>query len=207
MRIHGMGRAWKAGVPLAAMVFAGRHGGGFGPGHGYGRGGGRGDGEDWSGRRGGRGRSRVFGPGELRLVLLHLVSEQPRHGYDLIKSIEELTGGNYAPSPGVVYPTLSLMTDEGVTDEQAATGSRKAFAATLAGTKELAEKVDEVATLIERLKALAEAEPHSAPPIGRAIANLMSALRSRAMTGDFDKENVHQVAEILDEAARKIERL
>ena len=204
MRIHGMGRTMKFGIPLAAMAFTGRHGGGFGHGNGHGRGHGRGDGEGWGGRRG---RSRVFAGGELRLVLLHLVSEQPRHGYDLIKSIEELTGGNYAPSPGVVYPTLALMTDEGVTDEQAATGSRKAFAATEAGTRELAEKADEVTALIERLKALAEAEPQSAPPIGRAIANLMSALRGRAMAGDFDKENVHQVAEILDEAARKIERL
>ncbi len=207
MRIHGMGRAMRSGIPLAAIAFAGRHGGGFGGGFGHGHGRGRGDGEVFGGRRDGRGRSRVFGPGELRLVLLYLVSEQPRHGYDLIKSIEDLTGGNYAPSPGVVYPTLSLMTDEGVTEEQAASGNRKAFAATEAGTKELAEKADEVSALIDRLKALSEAEPQSAPPIGRAIANLMSALRGRAMAGDFDKENVHQVAEILDEAARKIERL
>ena len=149
----------------------------------------------------------MFGTGELRLVLLHLIAEQPRHGYELIKAIEELTGGTYAPSPGVVYPTLSLMNDEGSAEEQASEGSRKAYAATAEGRAEIKARADEAAALLERLKGLAEAEPHSAPPIGRAIANLMAALRSRAMSGDFSKELVHQVAEILDDAARRIERL
>ena len=59
----------------------------------------------------GGGRRRMFDGGELRLVLLKLIQDEPRHGYDLIKEIEELTGGAYAPSPGVVYPTLSMLAD------------------------------------------------------------------------------------------------
>src|SRR5687768_880554 len=68
------------------------------------------------GGRRGRGR-RMFGSGELRLVLLKLIADEPRHGYDLIKAVEELTGGEYAPSPGVVYPTLTLLQDMGLIEE------------------------------------------------------------------------------------------
>src|SRR6478752_3119535 len=69
------------------------------------------------GGSGRRGRRRMFDRGEMRLVLLKLIADQPRHGYDLIKAVEEMTGGEYAPSPGVIYPTLQMMVDEGVIAE------------------------------------------------------------------------------------------
>ena len=65
----------------------------------------------------GKRRGRMFRRGELRLVLLHLIAEEPRHGYDLIRQIEEMTGGHYAPSPGIVYPTLTLMAEMDLIDE------------------------------------------------------------------------------------------
>ncbi len=77
-------------------------------------------GSDWGGGGGGRGRGgrrRMFDAGELRLVLLKLIADQPRHGYDLIRAIEELTHGAYAPSPGVVYPTLTMLQDMGLIEE------------------------------------------------------------------------------------------
>jgi DNA-binding PadR family transcriptional regulator len=149
----------------------------------------------------------MFAGGELRLVLLKLIADESRHGYELIKAIEEMTGGRYAPSPGVVYPTLSLLLDEGAVEEVADDSPRKAFAASEAGRAELADKADEVEALIGRLEALNdEGEGHRAPPIGRAVGNLFAALKGRAESG-FDRDTVHQVAEILDEAARKIERL
>src|SRR3546814_7836503 len=86
--------------------------GGRGFGHGCGSGHGRGgrfrDDGDESGRR-----RRMFDSGELRLVLLKLIADEPRHGYDLIRQVEELTSGAYAPSPGVIYPTLTLLDDMG----------------------------------------------------------------------------------------------
>lgn len=194
------------GRTLLAIMGSGARG--FG--HGFGEGFAGGFGGGFGGRRGGgggRGRSRLFGPGELRLLLLHLVAEVPRHGYELIKAIEELTKGTYAPSPGVVYPTLSLMTDEGIAEEAAGEGSRKAYAATEAGRAELAGRTAEAAALVDRLRALADAEPQPAPPVRRAMGNLMAVLRGRASSGGFEGEVAHQVAEILDEAARKIERL
>src|SRR5436309_2380238 len=89
---------------------------------------------DWGGRsRHGRRGRRMFDSGELRLVLLKLITDQPRHGYDLIRAIEELTGGEYAPSPGVVYPTLTLLQDMELIEEAAGEGPRKPFQATDAG--------------------------------------------------------------------------
>src|SRR5271167_1535974 len=99
------------------------------------------DGPD-SGRGGGR--RRMFDGGELRLVLLKLIAEKPRHGYDLIRAIEERTGGGYAPSPGIVYPTLTMLSEMGLIDEQSAEGARKQFAVTPEGTAHLAEHEAEV---------------------------------------------------------------
>lgn len=159
---------------------------------------------------GGRGRRgpRMFAGGELRLLLLHLVSEQPRHGYDLIRAIGDLAGGEYAPSPGVVYPTLALLVDEGLIVEEVDAGPRKAFAATQAGRSELAAKPDEIATIVARLKAVGDQRERSeSPPVRRAMGNLHAVLRNRAIGEGFATETAHAIADILDEAARKIERL
>jgi DNA-binding PadR family transcriptional regulator len=180
-----------------------------------GRGWGRGWGGDWGagdwggpGRGGPRGRRRMFEPGELRLVLLKLITDQPRHGYDLIRAIEELTHGSYAPSPGVVYPTLTLLEDMGLIEEQQAEGSRKVFAATADGQAHLEEKADEVEALLARLEDVGrDRRKAGGAPIKRAVGNLLSALWHRVTRDEVDEKTLHDVAAILDEAAQKIERL
>jgi len=175
--------------------------------------GGRGWGSDWghdwgSGGRGGRrGRGRVFESGELRLVLLKLIADQPRHGYDLIRAIEELTGGSYAPSPGVVYPTLTMLVDMGLIEEAKAGGARKAFRITAEGEAHLAEKADEVEALLARLSGLGDDQKAGGAPIRRAVGNLLSALWHRVTREDADEDMLHGIAAILDEAAQKIERM
>jgi DNA-binding PadR family transcriptional regulator len=180
----------------------GRFGRGFGEGF-DGEGRGRGHGH------GGRGRGgRMFAQGELRMLLLSLLTTEQRHGYDLIKAVEDLTAGAYAPSPGVVYPTLSLLVDEGLIAEAAGDGARRAFAATDAGRAEVEARADEIAGVIDRLKALAEATHREASPsILRAMANLKLALKGRVFAAAFNESVAHQIADILDEAARRIERL
>ena len=150
----------------------------------------------------------MFKPGELRLVLLRLIADQPRHGYDLIQSIEEMTHGAYAPSPGVVYPTLTMLEDMGFIQEQAAEGSRKAYAVTAEGQAHLDERKEEVDGLIARLNEYGDRERRAGgAPISRAVGNLLSALWHRVQREGMDDETLHQIAEILDEAARKVERL
>lgn len=182
---------------------------GFGPGGPWGKGWGGWD-PEWGGpgRPGRRGRRRVFEPGELRLVLLKLIADQPRHGYDLIRAVEEMTHGVYAPSPGIVYPTLTMLQDMGQIEEREAEGSRKVFAATAEGEAHLAEKAEEVAALLARLEELgSDHRKAGGAPIKRAVGNLLSALWHRATRDDVDEETRHEIAAILDEAAQRIERL
>ena len=166
---------------------------------------------EWSvgGERPGRGGGRRrFDGGELRLVLLRLIADEPRHGYELIKAIEALSGGAYAPSPGVVYPTLTLLTDMALTEEQAAEGTRKRFAVTEAGRALLADEAEQVAELFARLQALGERHARTdAGPIHRARANLRAALHHRLAGAEVDTDTLHAIAAILDEAAQKVERL
>ena len=164
--------------------------------------------EGWSGGRGGRRARRMFESGELRLVLLKLIADEPRHGYDLIRAIEELTGGEYAPSPGVIYPTLTLLQDMGFIEEAPGEGPRKAFQSTDEGRSHLEERAEEVEALFERLTDLKpRAENMAGPAIGRAIKNLMTALSHRVGRDGLDEELLHEIAAILDEAAQRIERV
>jgi len=164
--------------------------------------------EGWSGGRRGRRARRIFESGELRLVLLKLIADEPRHGYDLIRAIEELTGGEYAPSPGVVYPTLTLLQDMGFIEEAAGEGPRKPFQVTDEGRAHLEERKEEVEALFERLSDLKpRAENMAGPAIGRAIKNLMSALSHRVGREGLNEELLHEIAAILDEAAQRIERV
>jgi DNA-binding PadR family transcriptional regulator len=168
--------------------------------------------EGWSGGRGhsGRGRRRMFESGELRLLLLFLIADKggPRHGYDLIRSIESVTNGQYAPSPGVVYPTLTLLQDMGFIEETEAEGSRKAYQATEQGKAHLEENAEEVAELFARLTSFgADRSSNPGPAIGRAVKNMMTALSHRIGREGLDEDLLHEIAAILDETAQKIERV
>lgn len=163
---------------------------------------------DWGvGESRGRGRRR-FDSGELKLLLLRLISEQPRHGYDLIREIEERSGGAYAPSPGVIYPTLTLLEDMSLIEEQKSEGAKKLFAITEAGTAHLAERRDEVEALIARVAEMGEARSRTERgSVRRAMGNLRQVLVNRMTAGDLDDATVHAIVDAIDEAARKVERL
>lgn len=158
------------------------------------------------GRRGRRGR--MFAQGELRLALLALIAEQPSHGYELIKQIEEMTGGAYAPSPGAVYPTLQLLEDEGAIEEAEAEGAKKPFAATRQGRDELDSRKDEVEGLMRRLGRHGERTTTvRSHDVFRAMGNLGSVLKNRARAGKLDEATINQIVDMIDEMAKRIERL
>jgi DNA-binding PadR family transcriptional regulator len=149
----------------------------------------------------------MFGSGELRLVLLKLIGDEPRHGYDLIRAIEDLTHGVYAPSPGVVYPTLTLLEDMGLIEAGPSDGARKKFAISEAGRIDLADNAEAVERLMRRLEQLGSTRRESQrPEIGRAMSNLSHALKNRVQREGWDEDLLAEVVDILDDAARRIER-
>jgi DNA-binding PadR family transcriptional regulator len=149
----------------------------------------------------------MFEGGKLRLVLLKLIADEPRHGSQLIKAIEELTEGDYAPSPGIVYPTLTMLEDMGLIREQKSKDSKKVFEVTDDGRAHLEENSDEIEELIEKLEGHGRNRRHGQrPEIGRAIGNLMAALRNRVAADGWNEELLEEVIDVLDDAAQRIER-
>ena len=141
-------------------------------------------------------------------MLLKLLADQPRHGYELIRAIEELTGGNYVPSPGMVYPTLTMLDEMGHIAEVKSQGARKAFAVTEEGTAHLAERQAEVEALFARLADLANvSERTDAMPVRRAMGNLRAVLIHRLGRDGVQTQTVHEAVAIIDEAAQRSERL
>lgn len=182
--------------------------------------------EEWhdgAGRR--KRRGRMFATGELRLALLALIAEEPRHGYELIRAIEDMTGGSYAPSPGAVYPTLQMLEEEGLIkpapppskkskadaeDDEEETSSKKPFKVTKAGKVELESHADEVDELMERLGAhgeRAEKVRQKSPDLFRAMGNLANVLKNRARAGKLDQKAIDEIVDIIDEVAKRIERM
>lgn len=156
---------------------------------------------------GGR-RRRLFDQAELQTLLLALIAEQPRHGYDLIREIEGLSGGEYAPSPGIVYPALTFMEEQGLITPSETEGSRKAYRTTEEGGRQLSSQADIVIVLRQRLASLAAVREKTDPaPVRRAMHSMKTALFDRLSQEDVSRATVLAIAEIIDEAARKIERI
>jgi DNA-binding PadR family transcriptional regulator len=159
--------------------------------------------------RGGRGGrlGRVFDHGDLRYVLLHLIAEKPRHGYELIKAIEEQFGGAYSPSPGVIYPTLTLLEELGYVRPESAEGTRKLFSITTEGTAFLNANRPLVDAILGRMAEVSRAYGGGpAPEIRRAANNLRLALSIRLRRGPLEPAQVRTIVDALDRVAGEIER-
>ena len=153
----------------------------------------------------------MFDSGELALILLHLTAAQPRHGYELIREVGSLAGGAYAPSPGIVYPTLTMLEELGQIEAVASEGTRRAFVLTEAGRSRLTEQAIALDAVLSRLKTLQNEERTEeasieTSPVWRAMQNLKTVLQQRAGSS-ADRQLLFDIADLVDEAARKIERL
>ena len=157
--------------------------------------------------RGTAGRTRLFGQGDLRLVVLELLQERPRHGYEVIKAIEERVGGDYSPSPGVIYPTLTLLAELGHAQVAAQEGDRKQYAITQAGAEFLASQKAALGAINERLDhAGRSGHAMRAPEVQRALQNFRMALHLRMAKGTLDIAQIRAITEAIDAAAKAIER-
>ena len=150
---------------------------------------------------------RFFAHGDLRIVILHLIAEKPRHGYELIKAIEEMAGGAYSPSPGVIYPTLTLLEDLNyVAVSASGEGAKKLHEITEQGRAFLDANRPTLNALLARLGEVAGTRPDR-PQVLRAMQNLKVALRLKLSGGALANEQLDAIAAILDETARQIEKV
>ncbi len=154
------------------------------------------------GRRGpGR---RMFGPGDLRVVALALIEKEPRHGYDLIKAIETMFGGAYAPSPGVVYPTLSMLADEGLIAGVEDGAGKRIFSLTGAGQAWLDENRTAVDGVMQRMALAARLISGEQTPdvVKEALHTLRQAVIMKP--GDWSDAETARVVESLMKAVREV---
>jgi DNA-binding PadR family transcriptional regulator len=187
------GRGWRR-----------RHGFGFGGRHGFGGG-------DMI--RAGR----MLATGDLRLIALALIAEQPRHGYEIIKVLEEKTSGWYSPSPGIVYPTLTYLEEAGYVTAEA-DGTKKLYTITPEGRAYLEQNRDFVDSVLERFAVIGEKiarmrqrlggedrdDRHGLPPLVQAALENLREVATKRLEGDEDAEA--KLVEILARAAQELRK-
>ncbi|HXH33002.1 MAG TPA: PadR family transcriptional regulator [Plantibacter sp.] len=139
--------------------------------------------------------SRV-GRGDVRAAVLALLAEQPMHGYQIIREIEERSGGSWKPSAGSVYPTLQLLADEGIITAEEA-GGRKTYALTEAGREEVAESGASAPW-----EGGASSEGNGFTALPKAGVELAQAAAQVGRTGT--PEQVQQAVTILDDARKRL---
>lgn len=152
-------------------------------------------------------REKILDASDIRLLLLHFLSHNAAHGYELIKAVEELSKGEYSPSPGIIYPNLQLLEEMeyiAVVDAQA---TRKAYRLEQKGAEQLQQHAAALVTIIERLSTLAIlVNNRSLPDVDRAIHNMKTALNVRLSQEAISQQSLFVIIDALDDAAKKIER-
>jgi DNA-binding PadR family transcriptional regulator len=146
----------------------------------------------------------VFGPGDLRLVLLGLIETKPRHGYELIKDLEQRFGGGYSPSPGSVYPTLTLLEELGHVRSVTSEGTKRLFEITTEGSQYLRDNQAVLDSALARMEMAARAFTGEAPPA--ALHHAMHTLKASLMfhRGGWDIEETERVRKLIEDAAAAI---
>jgi DNA-binding PadR family transcriptional regulator len=152
-------------------------------------------------------RERVFGKGDFKYVILGLLEEGPSHGYELIRRLEERSGGRYAPSPGVVYPTLQMLEDMGCVAASHEEG-RKVYTITDEGRRFLADRGPRVEDIRERMHrwhggGRGEELHH---PL-QALRDLGRVLGERGRSWDIDADQARRIGAVVARARQEIETI
>ena len=182
------------------MMCAGRgrrHGGWSGFGWGAGM---------WGGPASGPGfRWRFFDRGDLKFVILRLLRDRPMHGYDVMRALEEESGGCYRASAGSVYPTLQLLEDQGLVRSEEREG-KKVYVITDAGRAHLEENRDVVDEIFERVSTFAQQFVRAeAGELTRSFTRLAQATFERAVKYPGDVDVLKNLKDILDRALHDVE--
>jgi DNA-binding PadR family transcriptional regulator len=159
-------------------------------------------------RRGfGGGRERLFDAGDVRLVVLKLLSEQPSYGYQLIKTMEERLSGGYTPSAGVIYPTLTMLEEEGLATSSSENG-KKVYSLTPEGKEYLQTNQRRVEQLFERLEEAGRGFRRGrSPELMKAFMGLRNAVVARVTRESVTREQIRRITAAIDAATKAINEL
>lgn len=203
-RCHGEGRHGHS----ERCQGEGRHGHGHGERcHGEGR---HGHGnESQKGRGRGKGLRRLFDHGDLHIMVLSLVAKKPSYGYEIIKDIQEASNGLYVPSPGVIYPTLTLLEEQGFLESQIVERNRKSFTITPEGAAHLAQNKETEAVIARKLAKARDMQQGSnlAEDIEMAVSRFKALLRHKMVLKQLNEEQTRQIASIINDAVKQIEEV
>lgn len=196
---HGERQEHGCGHEFGERAFGERGFGGPGFGRGFGHRG------FWRGFGGG-GRERLFDGGDIKLVILKLLSEQPSYGYQLMKTMEERLAGGYSPSAGVIYPTLTMLEEEGLITAGSSEGNKKVYSVTGQGLEFLEANKERLGELFMRLEEAGEEFRRGrSPELMKAFMNLRGAIGARLIRGNATPEQIQKLAEIVNQAAKAID--
>ena len=167
----------------------------------------RGFGRHWRGGGFEPREGRMFDSGDLKLVILALVAEKPRHGYEIIKALERAGRGRHSPSPGVVYPTLTLIEEMGYATAAQDQGGRKLYTLTPRARRSSPPTAPRSTRSSPASTAPKAARRGDFAPLLRAMENLRMAVRLRVRRRDAAPAQIQAIADALDAAAKAIERV
>jgi DNA-binding PadR family transcriptional regulator len=160
----------------------------------------------WGPGRGGRRRSQMFESGEVKFIILRLLKEKPRHGYEIIKALEEKMSGCYTPSAGTVYPTLQLLEDQGYI-RAVDTDGKKVYEVTPEGEKFLEENRDVLEDIVGRVRdTVRDFAGGSMGALHGAFGGVARATFTQAWRKGPDDPALKRVTEILRKTAEEIEQ-
>jgi DNA-binding PadR family transcriptional regulator len=173
--------------------FGGGFGGVFGRGRGFG---------------GGGGRERMFDAGVMRLVILQQLAEEPSYGYQLIKKLEERMAGGYRPSAGVIYPTLTMLEEQGLTSATTNEAGKKVYAVADEGRALLEQNKERLAELESLMSAAGRGFKRGrSPQLMQAFMNLRQAVGAKVQRDNLSEEQTAKIAETINAAAKAIDEL
>ncbi|WP_272692785.1 PadR family transcriptional regulator [Providencia sp. PROV164] len=172
--------------------------------HGHGHGG-----ERQRGRGRGKGLRRLFDHGDLHIMVLSLVAKKPSYGYEIIKDIQEASNGLYVPSPGVIYPTLTLLEEQGFLESQIVERNRKSFTITPEGASHLAQNKDIEVVIARKLAKARDMQQggNLAEDIEMAVSRFKALLRHKMVLKQLNEEQTRQIASIINDAVKQIEEV
>lgn len=160
----------------------------------------------WSRGGGRRRRQQMFEAGEVKFVILRLLREKPRHGYDVMKALEERMGGVYTPSAGTIYPTLQLLEDQGYI-RGVETEGRRVYHITPEGEQLLDERRDEIEDIFDRVReTVRDFAGGAMGELNSAFAELAGRAYKEAFRRGPGHPGIRRVAEILRRASAEIQR-